>query len=217
MSAPRGTASSRSRDANPGVPALCQQLNAEGAIDVTAGTPGCGPGNENDVFQRLRDSSLAFTAPGNRSSTPISAPAVASGLLRLEQHQHDRLCQLDLQLGANHRGAQSQRLTFLAAYTFSKALDDASAFNDLVNFTNPRLSRGLSSSDITHNFVASYVWAIPFDRAFANGPKRLTQGWQMQGITRFSTGFPIQLNQSDGDASLAGSSSTDMPNLVGRW
>jgi hypothetical protein len=42
----------------------------------------------------------------------------------------------------------------------------------------------------------------------------LTQGCQIQGITRFSNGFPVQLNQSDRDASLAGSSATDMPNRV---
>ena len=83
----------------------------------------------------------------------------------------------------------------------------------LVNFADPAISRGLSSTDIRHNFVGSYVCAVPFDRWFGNGPKRLTQGWQIQGITRFSTGFPIQLNQGDGDASLSGSSSTDMPNL----
>jgi hypothetical protein len=63
--------------------------------------------------------------------------------------------------------------------------------------------------------VVSYIWAIPFDRAFANAPKRLTQGWQMQGITRFATGFPIQLNQGNGDVSLVGSSSTDMPDRIG--
>src|SRR5208282_450617 len=45
--------------------------------------------------------------------------------------------------------------------------------------------------------------------------KRLTEGWQMQGITRFATGFPIQLNQGTGDASLAGSSATDLPNVIG--
>jgi len=84
-----------------------------------------------------------------------------------------------------------------------------------VNFQNPKLSRGLSSSDITHNFVVSYVWAVPFDRAFRNAPKRLTQGWQVQGITRFSTGFPVQLNQGSDDISLAGSSATDMPDRVG--
>jgi hypothetical protein len=105
-------------------------------------------------------------------------------------------------------------VTVLAAYTFAKALDDSSGFGDLVNFANPRLSRGLSSTDVHHNFVASYVWAIPFDRAF-RGPKRLTRGWQIQGITRFATGVPIQMNQSVGDTSLAGSPSTDMPDLVG--
>jgi hypothetical protein len=105
--------------------------------------------------------------------------------------------------------------TFLAAYTFAKGLDDSSAFGDLVNFENPKLSRGLSSTDVTSNFVASYIWALPFDRPFANGPKRLTQGWQIQGITRFSTGFPIQMNQADGDFTLWGSSATDMPNRVG--
>ena len=106
-------------------------------------------------------------------------------------------------------------MTFLAAYTFARALDDTSAFNDYVNFQNPKISRGLSSSDIAHNFVVSYIWAIPFDRAFSNAPKRLTQGWQMQGITRFSTGFPVQLNQANGDLSLSGSSNTDMPDRVG--
>jgi hypothetical protein len=106
-------------------------------------------------------------------------------------------------------------LTLLASYTLAKAIDNSSGFNDLVNFSNPRLSRGLSDTDVHHNFVASYIWAIPFDRAFRGAPKRLTQGWQLQGITHFSTGFPIQMNQSGEDISLAGSSSTDMPDLVG--
>jgi hypothetical protein len=99
----------------------------------------------------------------------------------------------------------------------------------MINFKNAKLSRGLSSTDVHHNFVASYVWALPFDRAFARAPKRLTRGWQIQGITRFSTGFPIPIHQSGhvptgplcpgggctGDASLSGSPSTDMPNFSG--
>jgi hypothetical protein len=43
----------------------------------------------------------------------------------------------------------------------------------------------------------------------------LTQGWQVQGITRFASGFPIQMNQSDDDISLTGSGGTDMPDRVG--
>jgi hypothetical protein len=67
---------------------------------------------------------------------------------------------------------------------------------------------------VTHNFVASYSWAIPFDRAFGALPKRLTQGWTVNGITRFATGFPIQIRQGNGDPSLTGSNS-DEPNLIG--
>ncbi len=88
-------------------------------------------------------------------------------------------------------------VTLLAAYTIAKSLDDSSGFNDLVNFANPKLSRGLSSTDVHNNFVVSYVWAIPFDRAFHGLPKRLTKGWQLQGITRFASGFPIQMGQSN--------------------
>ena len=75
-------------------------------------------------------------------------------------------------------------------------MDDSSAFNELINFSNPKLSRGLSSTDVHQNFVVSYVWAMPFDRMFHRLP-RLTKGWQLQGITRFATGFPIQMGQGN--------------------
>jgi hypothetical protein len=215
------------RDANPGSAALCQQLTAQGAIDVTAGgTPGCGPGNENDVFQLP-------SAPVS-CDTPSPTPRPGCVYSTRQQILNPNFCPSGAQVcygssntntltSANsiYNAAQitverkAADVTFLAAYTFAKGLDNSSAFNDLVNFANPKLSRGLSSSDIRHNFVVSYVWAIPFERAFQNAPKRLTQGWQMQGITRFASGFPVQLNQSQGDASLAGSSATDMPNVVG--
>jgi Carboxypeptidase regulatory-like domain len=224
-----------SQEANPGDPALCQQLTAQNAIDVTAGgTLGCGPGAENDIFQlpsatvacntpsptplpgcsygtRIRSS--AFPYPLSTSNyCPDSATLVCYGygngntLLNTNSIYHAGQITVE---------RKASDFTFLAAYTFSRALDDSSGFGDAVNFINPKLSRGLSSSDITHNFVASYIWAIPFDRAFTNAPKRLTEGWQIQGITRFATGFPIQMNQGNGDASLYGSAGTDMPNRVG--
>ena len=105
-------------------------------------------------------------------------------------------------------------LTFLAAYTFSKGIDDSSGFGQWVNFANHRLSRSLSAFDLTHNFVVSYIWALPFDRAFKSAPKRLTQGWALHGITRFSGGLPVRIRQS-GDWSLTGSGNTDVPDRVG--
>jgi hypothetical protein len=219
------------RDANPGSASECMQLTAEGAYDTTAGTMGCGPGNENDVFQLPSATTPCQPATGQPyPQTPL--PGCVYGTRN--QILSPNFCPGGAQVcyGSNNTYTwtsansiynsaqvsverQAKDFTFLAAYTFAKALDDSSAFNDLVNFANPKLSRGLSSTDITHNFVISYIWAIPFDRVFGNAPKRLTQGWQVQGITRFSTGFPVQMNQGTGDASLAGSSATDMPNLVG--
>ena len=214
-------------DANPGSAALCQQLTAEGAVDVTAGgTPGCGPGNENDVFQlpsaTVPCSTLSLTPlPGCVYSTrqqilnPNFCPGgaqVCYGSSNTNTLTTANSIYNSAQITVERKATD---FTFLAAYTFAKGLDDSSAFNDLVNFEDPKLSRGLSSSDIRHNFVVSYIWAIPFARTFGNAPKRLTEGWQMEGITRFSTGFPVQMNQDTGDASLAGSSATDMPNQVG--
>lgn len=201
-------------EANPGDAALCMQLTAEGATDTTAGSPGCGPNGENDVFQLPSGSFVYSTRHSllNPNYCPGSAALVCFGYgntyTRTTANSIYNAGEITLERKASD-------FTFLAAYTFSKALDDSSAFNDLVNFSNAKLSRGLSSTDVTNNFVASYIWLMPFNRAFSRAPKWLTEGWQMQGITRFSTGFPIQMNQSNGDASLVGSPSTDMPNLVG--
>src|SRR5579872_3968656 len=76
--------------------------------------------------------------------------------------------------------------TFLVAYTFSKSLDDASSYGAYLDFENFKLGRAISTFDATHNFVASYNYTIPFYRAFNSLP-RLTQGWSLNGITRFST------------------------------
>jgi hypothetical protein len=105
-------------------------------------------------------------------------------------------------------------ITFLAAYTFGKSIDNSSGFGEWVNFSNFRLSRSLSAFDVRHNLVASYIWAMPLDRLFSGAPRRLTQGWNLMGISRFSTGFPVRIRQGE-DRSLVGSSNTDVPDLVG--
>jgi len=211
------------QEANPGSASLCLNTLST-AYDTTSGNFGCGPGQENDVYN------LAAAAPCGATYNPncvystkqsLNSPNFCSGAT-------PQVCfgtgNTNTLTAANsiYNAAQitverkANDFTFLAAYTFAKGLDDSSAFNDLVNFQNAKISRGLSSSDIRHNFVASYVWAIPFDRAFKGAPKRLTQGWQMQGITRFATGFPIQMSQGNDDISLADSSATDMPNVIGK-
>jgi Carboxypeptidase regulatory-like domain len=215
------------QEANPGSASLC--LNAlSTAYDTTKSTPGnpvfgCGPGSENDVFNTLAAApcGAAFN-PGCVYSTKqsLNNPNFCSGATPQVCFGTGNTNTLTTANSIYNAGQitverKANDFTFLAAYTFAKGLDDSSAFGDLVNFSNAKISRGLSSSDITHNFVVSYVWAIPFNRALPNAPKRLTEGWQIQGITRFASGFPIQMNEGNDDVSLADSSATDMPDRVG--
>ena len=80
-----------------------------------------------------------------------------------------------------------------------------------VNPINPGLSKGLSAFGVEHNFVVSYSYQIPFERLFG-ASNRLTQGWELSGITHFSTGFPVTL-VNFGDNSLLGSEPNGINNF----
>jgi len=183
--------------ANPGNAALCMQLNQLGAA------PNCGRNGEQTTYT-LPNGSQVF---GTRDRL---GPAFGSGNSFTSNVANSNYN--SLQISAERKAAD---VTFLLAYTYSKGIDNSSGFGQWVNFSNYRLTRALSSYDLTHNFVASYNWAVPFNRLFSGAPKRLTQGWQFVGITRFSSGFPISLSQN-GDYSLVGEGSTDTPNVVGQ-
>lgn len=110
-------------------------------------------------------------------------------------------------------------LEFMIGYTYSKSIDQSSSLAEAVNPIDPRLSRAISAFDMTHNFVASYRYELPL-RSFLHGPERLTNGWAISGITRFSTGFPVTLYNNN-DTSLLGTipneinnNGADTPNLA---
>ena len=56
----------------------------------------------------------------------------------------------------------------------------------------------------------SYNWELPFARLF--GPRRITTGWHLTGITRFADGTPVSL-QGGGDYALT-NVGLDYPNQV---
>ena len=108
-------------------------------------------------------------------------------------------------------------LTLNVGYTYSKCMDNASGLQESINPFNPRLSIGLCNFDVTHSFVTSYDWILPFDKWVSGGwAKGLAGGWTLSGITRFATGLPITLTESD-DASLIGANAAglDVPNYSG--
>jgi hypothetical protein len=184
---------------NPGDPKLCQSLRGDG---VMPGTVQCGPGLADETFTRP-DGSLVH---GTRYRFPGGAFGFGYDEALWANSSYN-----SLQTSLEKRAGD---LSFLLGYTFSKALDNASFFNNRMNYENHAISKSLSNFDNTHNFVASYTYSIPFDRAFSSAPKPLVAGWAITGITRFATGAPVFIFKS-GDDSLRGTSGLERPDFVG--
>ena len=110
----------------------------------------------------------------------------------------------------------SHGLQFQAAYTFSKSIDDASSFENIVNPFNSRASRSLSLFDARHRFVFSPYWELPIRKREQFAGKALN-GWAVSGILTYQSGFPIrildgndsELTTSDADFEVVGE-----PNIV---
>src|SRR6185369_8863280 len=70
---------------------------------------------------------------------------------------------------------------------------------------------------VTHNFVVSYSWLLPFEKyVAASWAKKLVGGWTLSGITNFATGLPISLMENDDNALIgANAVPVDVPNFAG--
>jgi hypothetical protein len=104
----------------------------------------------------------------------------------------------------------SHGLSFLASYTYSKAIDDASSFNmtgsaakpvagenDLAqNPFNLAAERGPSLFDARHRLVFSYQWSLPFFRQRHGCYQTVLGGWQLNGIATLMSGTPFTVFDS---------------------
>ena len=97
----------------------------------------------------------------------------------------------------------SHGLQFLAAYTWSKSVDDASSFEESVNPIDPGRSRALSLFDARQRFVLNEYWQIPGVKT-ANWSRHLFNGWAVSSIVTVQSGFPVRLT-STGDQELMNS------------
>jgi hypothetical protein len=174
--------------ANPGNPGLCLALSRPSA--VAPGSPTCGPFGEDTTYT----TASGQTVQGTRSGL---GPAFAND-------------DYDSSVGnSNYNSFQAtlrrstKTLTFLLGYTFSKSIDQASSISDPANPFNLRATRALSAFDLTHDFVGSFQYQLPFERLVGH-VKGVASGWELSGIARASTGFPVTL-RADGDNSLMGS------------
>ena len=176
-----------SLEANLGNPALCLSVSQP---SQTADGTVCGPNGENGVYHPVTGGTINSTRGPFGGSFSSDGYFITSGKSSYNS----------LQLSVRQRIAG---LEFLAGYTYSKSLDNGSGYGEQINPLNPN-ERSLSAFDVRHNFVVSYDYHLPFDRL--GGPSRLVKGWRLSGITRFSTGLPVTLIETD-DNSLLGTSS----------
>jgi hypothetical protein len=94
-----------------------------------------------------------------------------------------------LQITVNERNAHG--LSFLAGYTYSHTLDDASGrspsqFAMPPNEIGNRLLYGNGNNDIRHRFTLSPTYTIPGIKS----PGQMLQGWSLSGILTLQGGLP---------------------------
>jgi hypothetical protein len=190
---------------NPGNPALCLSLSQPD--EVMPGTPRCGVGGENGVYYPI----TGGVVDGTRQ--PFGPDFGSNGYF-LDVGNSDYH---SLQVAVHHTAG---RMQFLASYTYSKAMDNGSAFGDQLLPTNYEAFEGLSLYDMPQNFTFSYSYELPFDKLFRKN-NQLTRGWRINGITTFATGVPITIFEAQ-DRSLMGTggdspeaSYTDEPDFLG--
>jgi Carboxypeptidase regulatory-like domain len=212
--------------ANPGNPALCLALNQPA---VLARGESCGPGGENNEY----DLAEAFTFGG--TTYPAGAilqgtrmglnPTLINNSVIGNYFGND---DFEGSIGnANYNALQvsvrssAKRLTYSLGYTYSKSIDQASSLADAVDPFDFRLTRAISGFNLTHDFVASYDYRLPLE-LLTQHARPLLEGWEISGVTRASSGFPVTLS-TDGDNSLQGSSpngvnnrTLDLPDFTGQ-
>ena len=167
------------------------------------------------AFRNLNPNTYTFNAQG--------APVV--GLRELDSLALRGDIQILENLGiANYNSLQgkverrfSGGFTLLASYTYGKALTDSvdhlstsGVGNgvDVGEFKEPqdphrrRLEYGPSEFDVTHRFVLSGVWQLPFGRGQRYGKNwsrttdTLLGGWEISPIFTAQGGLPLTINQS---------------------
>jgi Carboxypeptidase regulatory-like domain len=183
-------------ESNPGDPALCLFLS--NPANLAPGQTPCGPFGEDTQYTTSTGQIFNGTRGPLGSNFGSNANQATIGNSNYNA----------LQVTLRHT---TRRLTVLAGYTFSKSQDQSSNLGEAVNPLNPALSKALSSFDVKHNFVVSYSYQLPFEQLF-HASNAWTRGWEISGITHFSSGLPVTL-VNFGDNSLLGSEPNGINNF----
>jgi hypothetical protein len=109
----------------------------------------------------------------------------------------------------------SNGFSALVSYTWGKTLDLNSDNDGSVTQTNIfdlDYDRGVATYDVAHTLVASFLYELPFARQHVLG------GWQVNGISYWRTGIPVDIRMTGVMSSTgvgSGLAQQPRPNIVG--
>jgi outer membrane receptor protein involved in Fe transport len=106
----------------------------------------------------------------------------------------------------------SQGISFVAAYTYSKSLDNGAGLMPFLNNSSPWSNYGPSNFDQTHVLTVTHNIRLPF----GTGTQFLNHGWvgrvlgpwELDGIFRYGTGFPFTPTASAAMCGCPGNTAT---------
>lgn len=156
---------------------------------------------------------LIVTLPGNQPITIVDprTPGLASLNARRPNPIYARQMSIDksignsiyhaLQVKAERR--MSTGLTFLTAYTWSKAITGPADIGGQVgggfyigapqDIYNLEAERSLAGFDLTQRFVQTVIYDVPFFKTTRGLTRQLLDGWQVSTITTVQSGFPAAI------------------------
>jgi len=188
-------------------------------------------GTKLNGFRNLNQRAVVDNPDGSQSAGPRPYPAFGD-IQWMENRVNSNYNSLQLRLEKRF----SDGLTGMASYTWGRALTDApdhistsgggagidtGTFREPQNSHNLSAERGPAEFDVTHRFVASYIWELPFGRGRRYGSSWrgatdfLLGGWQLTGIHVLQSGFALTATLGGSTVLNLGGERRARPNLVG--
>jgi len=109
------------------------------------------------------------------------------------------------------------------SYTWGRTIDSASGSTDGDQFKNglssqfffdPRLRRGPSDFNQTHNVVVNYTWEIPSPKTFPSVLGWAASGWEFGGIFTASSGVPFTVTIAPDPLGMNNTDAFNFPDIV---
>jgi hypothetical protein len=130
--------------------------------------------------------SLLLREVGGPGSTPTAWFVVTTGHGASDYHA------LELQ----YRRRLAHQISAMAAYAWSHSIDNGSGDAYLMWAGSGLIDRGSSDFDLRHSFTGSLTWQLPRLSATTR-LARFASAWNLDGIFRARTGFPITVQNSE--------------------